>query len=160
MRRNLWTRSIIQKPENRLKRFHLISIRVTSLKRGANENGREFPQHPWRRGPPSRVRITSRFHQSGFSGGQRWQTFLFVRNQMDRTWSKDQSTSTILQATRSPLTIDQRSRSAAAELRQTSLSATARTARLAFKPPRQSTQRAPKLNPDFRTPSHSGGGVG
>lgn len=101
---------------------------------------------------PSRVRIPSRFHQSNFSGRQRWQTFLFVRNQMDHTWSKGPSISTTPRETKSQLTIVRRSRSAGAELRQTNLSATARTARLVFKPQKQSTQRAPKLNPDFELP--------
>lgn len=67
-------------------------------------------------------------------GEKKWQTYQFVRNQMDHIWSKEPSTCTTRRATRFRLTIGRASRCAGAALRRTNLSATARTARLVFRP--------------------------
>src|SRR5437660_10387296 len=60
-------------------------------------------------------------------GEKKWQTYQFVRNQMDRISSKDPSMFTTPQATKFRPMIGRASRCAGAAHRQTTLSATART---------------------------------
>src|SRR6267154_2378452 len=89
----------------------------------------------------SRVRMPRQFKQSIRS--EKWQTYLFVRNQMVLILLRVPSTSMTQPVIRSTPIIGPRSLCAGAELRRTSLSATAPTARSAFKRPKQSTRKAP-----------------
>src|SRR5258708_10347676 len=87
------------------------------------------------------VRMPMQFKQSIRS--EKWQTYLFVRNQMVLILLRAPSTSMTQPVIRSTPIIGPRSLCAGAELHRTSLSATAPTARSAFKRPKQSTRKAP-----------------